>query len=68
MTYHNCIRSIALGFAASLLSVSLEAFAIETYYDGFTAFSAPTCSSASGGTIDFKGSQFEKEIILWGVR
>jgi putative transposase len=21
-----------------------------------------------GGMIDFKGSQFEKEIILWGVR
>jgi hypothetical protein len=23
---------------------------------------------AVGGTMDFKGSQFEKEIILWGVR
>jgi hypothetical protein len=22
----------------------------------------------SGGMIDFKGSQFEKDIILWGVR
>ena len=22
----------------------------------------------SGGMIDFKGSQFEREIILWGVR
>jgi hypothetical protein len=51
MTYHNCIRALALGFAASLLSISLEAFATETYYDGFTAFSAPTCSSAAGGTI-----------------
>ena len=27
-----------------------------------------TMRRRSSGMIDFKGSQFEKEIILWGVR
>jgi putative transposase len=28
----------------------------------------PSGSEGGGGMIDFKGSHFEREIILWGVR
>ncbi len=34
-----------------LTGLALEASATAPYYDGFTAFAAPVCSSASGGSI-----------------
>ena len=51
MFERTCFRVVGRMSTAVLAAVSIDAFAIAPYYDGFTAFAAPSCSSASGGMI-----------------
>jgi len=51
MAERTCFLVVGRTSAAVLAAVSIDALAIAPYYDGFTAFAAPTCSSASGGMI-----------------
>lgn len=44
-------RNASCVIAFALAGIGLDAAAIAPYYAGFTAFAAPTCSSADGGTI-----------------
>ncbi|MEP7183321.1 MAG: hypothetical protein ABI886_14145 [Betaproteobacteria bacterium] len=44
------VRALSLGATLGLLPQAASAVGA-VYYDGFTAFSSPTCSSASGGSI-----------------